>query len=729
MKFRKIMSIFLCICIVFSFANTVLAYGGRTYAENWQVSATKAFGIIPNAQVDRSHVVEQAENNGMNNSDLGFAGETEDWLSSGERKASFWMDGDGNTTNNDIKEASSTSIQEKFRQVQEKYPPNQGVKFTGSYGGCTECFGFARIVFYNLFGCDMPAAYYNARRYEYVNTNNVILIGQLEGVAEVSTQNVKALLSQARMGDIIQACGSYHHTMVVVEADDSGVVLYDANSLGDDVIRQTRKSYEEMAQIYGRVHTSSQTGMSLYRAANYDSLYGDFVAIDASNFPDATFRSYIAENFDTNGDNRLSAAEREAVTEIHVSNSLESAGMISSLEGIANFPALNTLYCGNNQLTSLDLSENTALTYLDCSWNSLVTLDVSRCIELSNLNCWHNQLSYLDLTQNTNLIYLDCAWNKLTNLDISGCSALTELNCSMNQLTTLDINGCSSLTGLNCFSNQLVALDVSKNTGIIYLDCSNNALTSLDVRNNTSLQILICSDNQLTNLDLSNNTKLSDGWLYTTEIGSSTYSIVVDAEKTVDLSDLPGSFDCSKVSNLIGGKLRGDILSVASGATEVTYTYDTGSDWPLSVTLLIKVREPANEMSIYRLYNPGNGKHHYTTDTSERDFLVANGWIYEGVAWYAPEAGEPIYRVYNPGNDNHLYTMDVAERDRLVDGGWIYEGILCYSAGSDGVPLYRVFNPYVTLNPHHYTDSLEECAFLESNGWRIEGISWYGLSK
>ena len=261
MKFSKIISTFLCICIVFSFANTVLAYGGRIYAENWKESDTKTFGIIPNAQGDGNHVVGQAKNNELNNSDFGSVWETEDGLPLGERKALFQLEEDSNTTN-DIKKVSSVSIQEKFRQVQEKYPPNQGVKFTGSYGGCTECFGFARIVFYNLFGCDMPAAYYNARRYEYVNTNNVILIGQLEGVTEVTSQNVKALLSQARMGDIIQACGSYHHTMVVVEADDSGIVLYDANGQGDDVIRQTRKSYEEIAN-----------GIKMNLYAGYPDLY------------------------------------------------------------------------------------------------------------------------------------------------------------------------------------------------------------------------------------------------------------------------------------------------------------------------------------------------------------------------------------------------------------------------------------------------------------------------
>ena len=132
---------------------------------------------------------------------------------------------------------------------------------------------------------------------------------------------------------------------------------------------------------------------------------------------------------------------------------------------------------------------------------------------------------------------------------------------------------------------------------------------------------------------------------------------------------------------------------------------------------------------IFRVYHQASGKHHYTADAVERDALVAGGWIYEGVAWNAPKEGKPIYRVYHPATGNHLYTMDASERDFLAANGWNYEGILCYSADSDGVPLYRVCNPYTDRNPHHYTDSLEECAFLQSNGWRIEGISWYGLSK
>ena len=39
---------------------------------------------------------------------------------------------------------------------------------------------------------------------------------------------------------------------------------------------------------------------------------------------------------------------------------------------------------------------------------------------------------------------------------------------------------------------------------------------------------------------------------------------------------------------------------------------------------------------IYRLYNPANGDHFYTSSSSEKDYLSKSGsWSYEGVAWYA----------------------------------------------------------------------------------------------
>ena len=176
---------------------------------------------------------------------------------------------------------------------------------------------------------------------------------------------------------------------------------------------------------------------------------------DNVQFADLTFKTFCIENFDTNGDGELSCAEAEAVTVIDVT----SKGIIS-LQGIECFSNLIDLSCGENQLTSLDLSNNTALTKLNCRYN------------------------------------------QLTNLDVSNNSALIDLDCSYNLLTNLVLNN-AALTWLSCQFNQLTNLDLTTNTALTYLYCRNNQLTSLDVSNNSALANLICSpmnDNHGNNL-------------------------------------------------------------------------------------------------------------------------------------------------------------------------------------------------------------------------------------
>ena len=50
----------------------------------------------------------------------------------------------------------------------------------------------------------------------------------------------------------------------------------------------------------------------------------------------------------------------------------------------------------------------------------------------------------------------------MTSLDVSNNTALTYLYCHYNQLTSLDVSYCPALTDLLCYSNQLTSLDVSK---------------------------------------------------------------------------------------------------------------------------------------------------------------------------------------------------------------------------------------------------------------------------
>jgi hypothetical protein len=199
---------------------------------------------------------------------------------------------------------------------------------------------------------------------------------------------------------------------------------------------------------------------------------------------------------------------------------------LTSLD-VSNNIALSHLDCSDNRLTSLDVLNNIALSHLDCSGNGWTTLwgeyeftslDVSNNIALLHLDCSDNQLTSLDVSGCTALKELHCYDNQLTSLDVSGCTALRVLNCYGNlydppydntpTLTSLDVSGCTALEVLGCFDMQLTSLDVSGCTVLKDLRCIDMQLTSLDVSNNRALANLNCSENQLTSLDISNNTAL-----------------------------------------------------------------------------------------------------------------------------------------------------------------------------------------------------------------------------
>ena len=139
----------------------------------------------------------------------------------------------------------------------------------------------------------------------------------------------------------------------------------------------------------------------------------DAVAIDATNFPDGAFRQYVADNFDKDKDGALNQTERNAVKKIEISNS-----GCTSLQGLKYFSKLTDLFCSDNNLTELDVSENPELGRLICYNNSLTSLNLNKNTKLRSLNCNNNKLTVLDLRENKSLSWLRCNNNCLTSLDL-----------------------------------------------------------------------------------------------------------------------------------------------------------------------------------------------------------------------------------------------------------------------------------------------------------------------
>ena len=138
----------------------------------------------------------------------------------------------------------------------------------------------------------------------------------------------------------------------------------------------------------------------------------------------------------------------------------------------------------SNIFASLDLSKNTALTYLDCNGcTGLNSLDLSKNTALTYLNCYDcTGITSLDLSKNTALTYLDC----------SGCTGITSLDLSKN--TAMTVLNCGGCTGLN-------SLDVSKNTALTSLDCNGcTGLMLLDIQNTSALEGSTIIDQSMANL-------------------------------------------------------------------------------------------------------------------------------------------------------------------------------------------------------------------------------------
>ena len=165
---------------------------------------------------------------------------------------------------------------------------------------------------------------------------------------------------------------------------------------------------------------------------------------------------------------------------------------LTSLSGLAYFPALESLNCSDNNLTG--------------------TLDVSGCENLRTLLCDTNpNLSGLDVSGCENLQRLDCGGNaNLSTLDVSGCESLQDLRCYNTDLSTLDVSNCESLQELRCSNTKIDALDVSDCVNLQRLYCSwNPNLSTLDVSGCGNLQTLECSNSALTGtLDVSTCTGL-----------------------------------------------------------------------------------------------------------------------------------------------------------------------------------------------------------------------------
>jgi Leucine-rich repeat (LRR) protein len=158
------------------------------------------------------------------------------------------------------------------------------------------------------------------------------------------------------------------------------------------------------------------------------------VVLEYTLIPDANFEAALSAYDDTPNDGRVPTSNINTVTRVDVRND-----NISDLTGIEDFIALEELIMFNNNISTLDLSNNTALSLLSASNNNLSTIDLSTNTNLALIALQDNNLTSFDTTGFTSLQFLILNNNPITSLDLSTNTSLQFLQATGCDLTELNL--------------------------------------------------------------------------------------------------------------------------------------------------------------------------------------------------------------------------------------------------------------------------------------------------
>ena len=262
------------------------------------------------------------------------------------------------------------------------------------------------------------------------------------------------------------------------------------------------------------------------------------------NIPDANFKAYLLYNVDTNNDGEIQESEAVAVTNTLWLNDLS----ISDLTGINAFINIERLYCNNNQLTSLDVSNLHNLTNLRCSNNQLTSITFSSSVNLERLECDYNQLNTLNIPGTTDYFILYAGHNQITEATINFSSIVEGIDLSYNNLTSFTIANVLSYDGFNLNHNQLSDLQIT-NCEFDYLLVSYNNLSSIQFNGDITINYgAAFNNNQFSDFDL---TGVNFGYTSTIYLGNN----VVDKLPT-GISPGNISYSSNNTSFDLGGYSR-----------------------------------------------------------------------------------------------------------------------------------------------------------------------------
>lgn len=166
----------------------------------------------------------------------------------------------------------------------------------------------------------------------------------------------------------------------------------------------------------------------------------------------------------------------------------------------------------HNYLQSLDVTHNENLLFLMLyGTNEISELDVTQNTKLEHLNVEMLPLEELDVTHNKNLLHLNIGGTKMKEINLDSNLNLYELLASNCELTELKTDKFPNLQYLSVSYSPISEIDVTKNPNLYQLYATGmegDPVTYIDVTQNPKLQIFFAMNNALERCDFSNNPDL-----------------------------------------------------------------------------------------------------------------------------------------------------------------------------------------------------------------------------
>lgn len=224
---------------------------------------------------------------------------------------------------------------------------------------------------------------------------------------------------------------------------------------------------------------------------NLSLLIGITASAQTTTIIDSNFEKTLIElgiDSDKTVNGKILNIDAEKVTELDIEEK-----SIGNLTGIEAFINLTQLKAGWNNIHQIDLTKNKALVLLYLNDNEIETINLSENLELFSTKLSHNYLKNIDLKNNKNLVGLDISYNELIALNI-------------------DFN--SNLQFLFANSNKIKQLDLSKNILLKTLTIRNNeALTCINILRDQKIETVNKSEGQELSQNcygFNNNTSISE---------------------------------------------------------------------------------------------------------------------------------------------------------------------------------------------------------------------------